>query len=95
MKIAAIIPVKTFSNAKTLSSDWFTGFFEERNPSRYRYGSSMSKMLRTKGQYEHYWCNPVLYLADKDDVVLCKLAMQDKIVKVETAVTFDEFKEEK
>ena len=55
----------------------------------------MAKMIRTKGSYEHYWCNPVLYLADLDDVMLCKLAMQDKIFKVEIAVTFDEFKEDK
>ena len=85
----------TFSNARTLSSDWFQNFFKERDPARYRYGASMSKMLRVKGQYEHYWCNPVLYLAEKDDVVLCKLAMQDKIIRLETAVTFDEFKEDK
>jgi hypothetical protein len=28
-------------------------------------------------------------------VMLCKLAMHDQILKVETAITYDEFKEEK
>ena len=85
----------TFDNHKNFSPEWFTGFFQDRDPSRYRYGSSMAKMIRTKGQYEYYWCNPVLYLANNDDVMLCKLAMNDKILKIETAITFDEFKEDK
>tara|TARA_Y100001970_G_C14187391_1_gene833374 strand:- start:536 stop:1138 length:603 start_codon:yes stop_codon:yes gene_type:complete len=85
----------TFSNSERFSADWFKGFFSDRDPSRYRYGSSLAKMIRAKGHYEYYWCNPVLYLAEHDDVMLCKLAMNDKILKIETAITFDEFKEDK
>ena len=36
-----------------------------------------------------------LYPAEKDDVMLCKLAMHDPNLKVETAITYDESHEEK
>ena len=85
----------TFNNSENFTADWFVGFFNDKDPDRYRYGASMAKMIRSKGKYEYYWCNPVLYLADNDDVMLCKLAMNDKIFKIETAITFDEFKEDK
>ena len=85
----------TFDSSNNFPVDWFEGFFNDKDSTRYRYGSSLTKMIRTKGSYEYYWCNPVLYLAEKDDVMLCKLAMHDQILKVETAITYDEFKEEK
>jgi len=72
---------------------WFENFFTERDPSRYRFGSSLSKLISEKERWRTYWCNPVLYLTEHDDVMLCKLALSDHIIKIEQAVTFDQFKE--
>lgn len=72
---------------------WFENFFTERDPSRYRFGSSLSKLISEKERWRSYWCNPVLYLTEHDDVMLCKLALSDHIIKIEQAVTFDQFKE--
>ena len=71
---------------------WFGHFFTDKDTDRYRYGSSLHKMIREKDQWKTYWCNPVLYLTNHDDVMLCKLALDNHIMKIETAITFDEFK---
>mgnify|MGYP003319259776 FL=1 len=73
--------------------DWFDNFFTEREPDRYRFGASLSQLLKEKERWRTYWCNPVLYLTEHDDVMLCKLALSDHIIKIEKAVTFDQFKE--
>ena len=52
----------------------------------------MHRLIREKDQWKTYWYNPVLYLSEQDDVMLCKLALDNHIMKVETAITFDEFK---
>tara|TARA_B100002019_G_C21228100_1_gene578480 strand:- start:244 stop:849 length:606 start_codon:yes stop_codon:yes gene_type:complete len=74
---------------------WFESFFTERDPARYRYGQSLGQLMREKETWRSYWCNPVLYLTEHDDVMLCKLALSDHIIKIESAVTFDQFKEKK
>ena len=51
--------------------------------------------MREKETWRTYWCNPVLYLKEHDDVMLCKLALSDHIIKIESKVTFDPFKEKK
>lgn len=75
------------------SIDWFLNFFTEKDPSRYRFGSSLNSLLKEKERWRTYWCNPVLYLTDHDDVMLCKLALNHHIIKIESAVTLDQFKE--
>ena len=84
----------TFSCHSDLSKiiHWFGHFFTDKDTDRYRYGSSLHKMIREKDQWKTYWCNPVLYLTNHDDVMLCKLALDNHIMKIETAITFDEFK---
>lgn len=72
---------------------WFENFFTERDPSRFRFGASLNQLINEKEAWRSYWCNPVLYLANHDDVMLCKLALSDHIFKIETAITFNEFKE--
>jgi len=76
------------------SIDWFNNFFTEKDPNRYRFGSSLHSLLKEKDQWRSYWCNPVLYLTEHDDVMLCKLALNHHIIKIESAVTFDQFKGE-
>tara|TARA_B100000989_G_scaffold143392_1_gene106851 strand:- start:3642 stop:4247 length:606 start_codon:yes stop_codon:yes gene_type:complete len=77
------------------SIDWFSNFFTEKDPNRFRYGSTLSQLLKEKERWRSYWCNPVLYLTEHDDVMLCKLALNHHIVKIETAVTFKDFRENK
>ena len=84
----------TFSCHSDLSKivNWFDQFFTEKDSDRYRYGSSLHRLIREKDQWKTYWYNPVLYLSEQDDVMLCKLALDNHIMKVETAITFDEFR---
>tara|TARA_B100001057_G_scaffold164305_1_gene164898 strand:+ start:456 stop:1067 length:612 start_codon:yes stop_codon:yes gene_type:complete len=72
--------------------NWFENFFTDKDPLRYRFGSSLSQLIREKERWRSYWCNPVLYLTEHDDVMLCKLALNSHIVKIESAVTFDQFR---
>ena len=76
------------------SIDWFSSFFTEKDPTRFRYGSTLSQLFKEKERWRSYWCNPVLYLTEHDDVMLCKLALNHHIIKIESAVTFDQFKGE-
>lgn len=71
---------------------WFENFFAERDPQRFRFGSSLHQLIREKETWRTYWCNPVLYLTEQDDVMLCKLALSSHIIKIESAVTFDQFR---
>jgi len=73
--------------------DWFNNFFTDKDPQRFRFGSSLHQLIKEKERWRSYWCNPVLYLTDHDDVMLCKLALSSHIIKIESAVTFDQFKE--
>ena len=74
---------------------WFENFFTEKDPQRYRFGSSLHQLIKEKERWRSYWCNPVLYLTEHDDVMLCKLALNQHIIKIESAVTFDQFKGKK
>jgi len=72
--------------------NWFENFFSEKDPRRFRFGSSLHQLIKEKERWRSYWCNPVLYLTEHDDVMLCKLALSGHITKIESAVTFDQFR---